>query len=63
MSVFSKEAKLAVWFTQPHIEWVLRAGSLGVKWLMCEANHSPPCSAEVKNERSYTSISPCASMM
>jgi len=24
--------------------------SLGVKWLECEADHTPPSSAEVKNE-------------
>jgi hypothetical protein len=28
----------------------------GVKWSGCEADHSPPCSAEFKNEWSYTSI-------
>jgi hypothetical protein len=34
--------------TQPPIQWVPGALSLGVKWLGCEANHSPPSSAEVK---------------
>jgi hypothetical protein len=28
--------------------------SVGTKWLEFEANHSPPCSAEVKNACSYT---------
>jgi hypothetical protein len=29
--------------------------SLGVKWPECEADHSPPSSAEVRNAWSYTS--------
>jgi hypothetical protein len=44
--------------TQPPIQWVPGALSLGVKRLRCEADHSPPCSAEVKNEWSYTSTPP-----
>jgi hypothetical protein len=40
---------------QPPIHWVPRALSLGVKRPVCEADHSPPTSAEVKNARSYTS--------
>jgi hypothetical protein len=32
--------------------------SLGVKWPVCEADHSPPSSAEVKNAWSYTSTLP-----
>jgi hypothetical protein len=35
--------------TQPPIQWVKRALSLGIKWPGREADHSPPCSAEVKN--------------
>jgi hypothetical protein len=34
--------------TQPPIQWVPGALSLGVKRLGCEADHSPPSSAEVK---------------
>jgi hypothetical protein len=34
--------------TQPPIQWVAGAISLGVKWPGCEADHSPPSSAEVK---------------
>jgi hypothetical protein len=30
------------------IEWVPGALSLGVKWLGPEADHSPPCSAKVR---------------
>jgi hypothetical protein len=41
--------------TQPPIQWVPGALSLGVKRLGREADHSPPSSAEVKNAWSYTS--------
>jgi hypothetical protein len=34
--------------TQPHIQWVPRALSLGVKWPGHEADHLPSSSAEVK---------------
>jgi len=30
------------------IQWVPGAISLGLKWLGCEADHSPPSSAKVK---------------
>jgi hypothetical protein len=40
---------------QPPIQWAPGALSLGVKQLEYEADHSPPSSAEVKNEWSYTS--------
>jgi hypothetical protein len=39
-------------------QWVLGDISLGVKWLGCEADHSPPPSAKVKNGWGYTSTSP-----
>jgi hypothetical protein len=40
----------------PASYWMGTRGSFpGVKWLGCEADHSPPCSAEVKNAWSYTS--------
>lgn len=35
--------------TQPPVQGVVVAFSLGVKWLECEANNSPPCGAEVKD--------------
>jgi hypothetical protein len=41
--------------TQPPIQWVPGALSLGVKRPGREADHSPPTSAEVKNAWSYTS--------
>jgi len=36
-------------------KWILGTLSLEVKKLVCWADHSPVCSAEVKNEWSYTS--------
>jgi hypothetical protein len=41
--------------TQLHIQWVPGALSLGIKWPGCEADHSLPSSAEVKNGSKYTS--------
>jgi hypothetical protein len=41
--------------TQPPIQWVPGAPSLGVKRPGYEAVHSPPSNAEVKNAWSYTS--------
>jgi hypothetical protein len=41
--------------TQPPIQWVPGALSLGVKRPGRESDHSPPLSAEVKNAWSYTS--------
>jgi len=46
-----------LWHTQPHIQWVPGALSLGVKRPGREAGRSPPSSAEVKNAWRYTSIS------
>jgi hypothetical protein len=39
--------------TQPPIQWVPGVLSLGVSRPGCEADHSPPSSAEVKNAWSY----------
>jgi hypothetical protein len=50
-------ARTALGPTQPPIQWVLEALSLGVKRPRREANHSPPSSAKVKNAWSYTSTS------
>jgi hypothetical protein len=44
--------------TQPPIQWVPRALSLGVKRPGREVDPSPPSSAEVKNLLSYTSTPP-----
>jgi hypothetical protein len=39
--------------TQPPVQWVLGALSLGVKWLGHEADHSLPSNAKVKNVDLY----------
>jgi hypothetical protein len=44
--------------TQPPIQLVPGALSLGIKRPLREADHSPPSSAEVKNAWSYTSTTP-----
>jgi hypothetical protein len=46
--LFSMSSRLALGSTQPPIQWVPGALSLGVKRPGCEADHSPPASAEVK---------------
>jgi hypothetical protein len=48
----------ALWPTQPPVQRVRGALSLGLKWLGHEAEHSPPSSAEVKHVWSYTSTPP-----
>jgi hypothetical protein len=47
--------------TQPPIQWIPGALSLGVKRERREADHSPPSSSEVKNAWSYTSTPPTPS--
>jgi hypothetical protein len=51
---FTAASRTSLGPTQP-IQWVAEALSLAVKRLGCEADHSPPSSAEVKNACSYTS--------
>ena len=41
--------------TQPPLQWVPEASSLGVKWLIHEADHWRPNSAMLKNEWTYNS--------
>jgi hypothetical protein len=53
--VFTTASRMALGPTQPLIQWVPGALSLGVKRPGREADHSPPYGAEVKNAWSYTS--------
>jgi hypothetical protein len=46
--LFTTASRLALGPTQPPIQWVPGAVSLGVKWPGREADHSPPSSADVK---------------
>jgi hypothetical protein len=56
--LLTTKSRTALGPTQPPIQWVLGALSLGVKWPGREADHSPPSSAEAKNAWSYTSNPP-----
>jgi hypothetical protein len=60
--LFFTASRTALGPTQPPIQWVPGALSLGVKRPGREADHSPPSSAEVKNAWSYTSTPPYAFM-
>jgi hypothetical protein len=52
--LFTTASRPALGTTQPPIQWVPEALSLGVKWPGREADRSPPSSAEVKSAGSYT---------
>jgi hypothetical protein len=43
---------------EPPTQWVPGALSLGIKYPVCEADHSPQSSAKVKKAWSYTSTPP-----
>jgi hypothetical protein len=51
ISLFFTASRLALWPTQPPLQWVP-----GVKQLGCEADHLPPFSAEVKNDGSMSPL-------
>jgi hypothetical protein len=53
--LFTTASGTALGLTQPPIQWVRGALSLGVKQSGREADHSPSPSAEVKNAWSYNS--------
>jgi hypothetical protein len=46
--LFTTASRTALGPTQPPIQWIPGALSLGVKWSMREADHSLPSSADVK---------------
>jgi hypothetical protein len=48
--LFLMVSRLVLWPTQPHIQWVPTALFQWVKQLECETDHSPPTSANVKND-------------
>jgi hypothetical protein len=54
----STASRAALGPTQSPIQWLMGALSLGIKRLGREVDHSPPSSAEIKNEWSYTYTSP-----
>jgi hypothetical protein len=56
--LFTTVSRPVLGSTQPPIQWVLGALSLGAKRPGREADHTPPSSAEVKNAWSYTSTPP-----
>jgi hypothetical protein len=56
--LFTTASRTALGPTQPLIQLVPAALSLGIKRPGREADHSPPSSAEVKNAWSYTSTPP-----
>jgi hypothetical protein len=60
--LFFTSSRLALWPTQPPIQWVPGGFFLLVKRPRREAHHSPPSSAEVKKLRRYTSTPPHAFM-
>jgi hypothetical protein len=53
--LFTTASRTALGPTQPPIQWIRAALSLGVKRPGHEVDHSPPSSAKVKNAWSYTS--------
>jgi hypothetical protein len=59
--IFSMSSRPVLWPTQPPIQWVPGALSLGLKRPEREDDH-PPTSAEIKKTWIYTSTSPYAFM-
>jgi hypothetical protein len=58
LGIFTTTSISALAPTQPPVQWVPGALSLGVMRSGREADHSPPSSAEVKNAWSFISTSP-----
>jgi hypothetical protein len=62
MFLFTTVSRTALGPTQLPVQWISGALSLGVKRLGRKADHSPPSSAEVKDEWSYNSTTHYAFM-
>jgi hypothetical protein len=60
--LFTTACRTALGPTQPSIQWVQGALSVGLKRPGREVDHSPPPSTEVKNAWSHTSIPQCIFM-
>jgi hypothetical protein len=45
---FDTASRPALGLTEPHLQWIAGALSLGVKWSGRDAYHSPPSSVEVR---------------
>jgi hypothetical protein len=56
--LFATASRLALKPAYSPSQWKQEALTLGLKWPDREAQHSPPSSAELKNEESYTSVPP-----
>jgi hypothetical protein len=56
--VFSTMSRQPLGSTQPHIQCMQGTFSPNVKWLGCEANHSPPSTADIKNAWIYSPTPP-----
>jgi hypothetical protein len=54
--LYSTASRLALWPTQLHVQWVSWSVSRAVKRLGREADHSPPSSAEAKNDGAIPSL-------
>jgi hypothetical protein len=54
--LFSTESRPVLESTQPPVQWVPGAISSRVKRPGCEADHSPPSGAEVKNDETIPSL-------
>jgi hypothetical protein len=61
--LFTTTSRSSLGLTQPPIQWVPGALSLGVKRLRGEADCLPPSSTKVKNVWSYTSTPQYTSMV
>jgi hypothetical protein len=59
MLLFSIASRPALGPAQPPIQWVLRALYPGLKRPGREADHSPPCSAKVRNTGAIPPLSIC----